>query len=195
MRRKGIPSRVAFVRNGAVRTALTLLRRIFRWVLLGFGALLVLLLASIAIAYVNYAMWRSDRLEALESGSETVDTELGRIEYVLKGERGPIMLYSHTTPGGYDSAPPAGRNFRVLAPSRPGYLGTPIEIGRTPSEQARVYAALLDALGVQEPVLVMAASGGGPSGIAFAKMYPERTAGLLAIEAVSQSMPADAGSR
>ena len=138
-------------------------------------------------------MWRADRLEALKSGSRVIDTEMGQIEYVLKGERSPIMLYVHSSPGGYDSAPAAGSNFRVLAPSRPGYLSTSIEVGRTPKEQARSYAVLLDALEVREPVLVMAISGGGPSGIAFSAMYPEKTAGLLAIEAVSQSKSAEGG--
>jgi pimeloyl-ACP methyl ester carboxylesterase len=172
---------------------ISVIRRLFKWLLLSFAGLLVLVFAAIAIAYVNYSMWRTDRLEALEAGSQLADTEMGQIEYVLKGERGPIMLYVHSTPGGYDASPAAGRNFRVLAPSRPGYLSTSLEIGRTPIEQARSYAALLDALNEREPVLVMAASGGGPSGIAFSALYPERTAGLLAIEAVSQSKPAGGG--
>jgi pimeloyl-ACP methyl ester carboxylesterase len=83
------------------------------------------------------------------------------MEYVLKGDHGPIMLFLHGAPGGYDAAPDAGENFRLLAPSRPGYLSTPLETGRTPAEQARAYAALLDALEIREPVLVMAPSGGG----------------------------------
>jgi pimeloyl-ACP methyl ester carboxylesterase len=170
-----------------------LLRRLFKWLLLGLAGLLIVVFASIAIAYVNYSFWRADRLERLESGGRVVDTEVGQIEYVLKGDSGPIMLYVHSSPGGYDSAPAAGSNFRVLAPSRPGYLGTPLEVGRTPREQAHAYAALLDALEIQESVLIMATSGGGPSGIAFAAMYPERTAGVLAIEAVSQSKSAEGG--
>lgn len=170
-----------------------MLRKLFKWVLLGLAGLLIVVLASVAVAYANYWSWRADRLDRLESGSQVTDTEMGRIEYVLKGERGPVMLYVHSSPGGYDSAPEAGRNFRVLAPSRPGYLGTSLEVGRTPREQARAFAALLDALEIREPVLIMAASGGGPSGISFAAMYPERTAGLLAIEAVSQSKSAEGG--
>jgi len=174
-------------------SVITLLRRLFKWLLLCAAVLLVVIFATVAIAYMNYLSWRADRQEALETGSQVVDTEVGKIEYVLKGERGPIMLYVHSSPGGYDSSPAAGRNFRVLAPSRPGYLLTPLEVGRSPREQARSYAALLDALGVREPVLVMAASGGGPSGIAFAAMYPDRTAGLLAIEAISESKSAEGG--
>jgi pimeloyl-ACP methyl ester carboxylesterase len=168
-------------------------RRLLKWLLLSIAGLLTVIFASLVIAYVNYSMWRADRLEALKSGSRIVNTEIGKIEYVLKGERGPVMLYVHSSPGGYDSSPPRGRNFRVLAPSRPGYLSTPIEVGRTPEEQARSFAVLLDSLEIREPVLVMAVSGGGPSGIAFSAMYPERTAGLLAIEAVSQPKSAEGG--
>jgi len=169
------------------------LRRLFKWLTLGVAALVVLVLAATAVAYATYAMWRADRLTELATESRVVDTATGQIEYVLKGESGPVMLFLHGTPGGYDSAPAAGSHYRVLAPSRPGYLRTPIEVGRTPVEQARSYAALLDALGIQEPVLVMAASGGGPSGIEFAALYPERTAGLLAIETVSQTMGSEGG--
>jgi len=168
-------------------------RRLIKWLVVGIGALVVVILAAVAVTYVNYTMWRSDQLDELAGESRVAETAVGQIEYILKGERGPVMLYLHGTPGGYDSSPAAGRNYRVLAPSRPGYLRTPLEVGRTPVEQARSYAALLDALGIRDPVLIMAASGGGPSGIAFAAMYPERTAGLLAIEAVSEPMASEGG--
>lgn len=161
-------------------------RRIFKWLLLGFAGLLALVAATIFIAYVYYSDWQGKRLDDLTSGSKMAETKAGLIEYILKGDNGPVILFLHGTPGGYDSAPAAGKNFRVLAPSRPGYLRTPLETGRTPSEQARAYAALLDTLGIKQPVLVMATSGGGPSGIAFAAMYPDLTAGLLALEAISQ---------
>src|SRR5690606_25385515 len=62
--------------------------------------------------------------------------------------------------------------------------------GRTPAEQATALAALLDALNI-EKVIVMAASGGGPSGISFAAMYPQRTLGLITMAAVSQPMVVD----
>jgi pimeloyl-ACP methyl ester carboxylesterase len=38
--------------------------------------------------------------------------------------------------------------YRLLAVSRPGYLGTPLSSGRDPREQADLFAALLDALGI-----------------------------------------------
>lgn len=171
----------------------TLWRRMLRWFRIVVGAVLVAVAGALAIAYLRYSAWRNDRLDELAAGSEVVQTGAGPVEYAIKGRRGPIMLFLHGAPGGYDASPDAGSGFRVLAPSRPGYLATPLETGRTPREQARAYAALLDALGLREPVLVMAASGGGPSGIAFSAMYPERTLGLIALEAVSESTADEGG--
>ena len=100
------------------------------------------------------------------------------------------MLSVHGT-GGYDQRMGL-EGFRVLAPSRPGYLRTPISAGRTPREQADAYVALLDALSIDQ-VVVMGLSGGGPSSMAFAAAYPDRALALIALEAVSNSLPDDPG--
>jgi len=42
--------------------------------------------------------------------------------------------------------------MRVIAVSRPGYLGTPLADGETPEAQADLYAALLDTLGIARAV-------------------------------------------
>jgi pimeloyl-ACP methyl ester carboxylesterase len=68
--------------------------------------------------------------------------------------------------------------YRYVALSRPGYLGTPLAAGRSPEEQADLYAGVLDALGLGR-VVVMAVSGGGPSAIHFALRHPARCAGLV----------------
>ena len=78
-------------------------------------------------------------------------TSVGPVEYVEAGHGHPLLML-HGTPGGSDQALAAARvlevEARVLAPSRPGYLGTPLSTGRTPSEQADAMIALLDELGV-----------------------------------------------
>src|SRR5690606_34600755 len=74
----------------------------------------------------------------------------------------------------------------LLAPSRPGYLRTPLQVGTTPGAQAKAYADLLDTLEITEQVIVMGASAGGPSAIEFAARYPERTAALVLPEPISQ---------
>ena len=93
-------------------------------------------------------------------------TAAGPIEYFSVGE-GPAILGMHGTPGGFDQVALIGetveaRGFRIVGWSRPGYLGTPLEVGRTPAEQADAAAALLDTLGIDR-VCVYGASGGGPA--------------------------------
>ena len=152
---------------------------------IGLGLLALIAIALIA-TYTNFSSFRAEYVAELESGSQIAATRLGPIEYHIAGE-GPTVLFLHGTPGGYDQgAEPDGN--RVVSPSRPGYLRTPIDVGRTPLEQAHAYAALLDELGI-ERVYVMGASGGGPSSIAFASNYPDRTIALILLEAVARAMP------
>ena len=145
----------------------------------------VVFLGGVA-ATISYLSWSSREFEVLEAGSKIVETQAGPIEYVMKGEQGPVILFLHGTPGGYDQSITEDPDFIVLSPSRPGYLRTPLDVGRTPAEQAKAYVALLDELQI-ESVIVAGASGGGPSAIAFAALFPERARALIAIEAVSMS--------
>ena len=84
--------------------------------------------------------------------------------------------------------------YRILSPSRPGYLGTPLETGRTMEQQADALAALLDILGIRRVTLV-AASAGGPPAYLFAIRHPNRVAALIVIDGVSgyYDMPETAG--
>jgi pimeloyl-ACP methyl ester carboxylesterase len=122
-----------------------------------------------------------------------VPTERGPVEFAEIGE-GPAALVGHGTPGGYDQGlalagliPDAG--LRFVAVSRPGYLGTPLEVGRTPPEQADAFANLLDALGV-ERVAMVGLSGGGPSAWQFALRHPDRCWALALISAITRQRPA-----
>ena len=147
-------------------------------------SLLAVLVLGFTASYLLYSSYRAERFESLVQNSEIAETASGPIEYQLAGDSGPVVLFIHGTPGGYDQTTSI-KGFRVLTPSRPGYLRTPLDVGRTPAEQAHAYTALLDSLGFDK-VVVMGASGGGPSSISFAATYPERTLGLIAMEAVSQ---------
>ena len=149
-------------------------------------SILALLFLSVAVSYIFYSSFRSERLNSLESNSLIAQTAAGPIEYQLVGDSGPVVLFLHGTPGGYDQTTSVPE-FRVLTPSRPGYLRTPLDVGSTPAEQAHAYLALLDSLKI-DTVVVMGASGGGPSSISFASAYPGRTSALIAIEAVSQPL-------
>jgi pimeloyl-ACP methyl ester carboxylesterase len=67
--------------------------------------------------------------------------------------------------------------FSLLAPSRPGYGRTPLEVGRTAEQAAAALAALLDSLGIPTCSLI-ATSGGGPTGLALAACFPQRVTRL-----------------
>jgi len=117
-------------------------------------------------------------------------TENGPVEYSLTGSNGPVVMVVHGGVGGYDQARVMAarwineNNFRILCPSRPGYLGTPLESGRSMEEQADLFASLLDHLGI-ENVVVVSASAGGPPGYVFAMRHPERVSAMIAIDCVS----------
>jgi len=107
----------------------------------------------------------------------TLRTARGIVEYASAGE-GPTVLALHGAMGGWDQSMLLARilplpSFRALALSRPGYLGTPLSAGRSPEERADLYAATLDALGVERTAAI-AISGGGPSAIRFALRHRDR---------------------
>jgi pimeloyl-ACP methyl ester carboxylesterase len=114
----------------------------------------------------------------------------GPVEYEEAGS-GRTVLVLHGTPGGSDQAMAAARildlDARVLAPSRPGYLGTPLSTGRSPAEQADAMVGLLDALDVEDAV-VLGTSGGGMAALELAGRHPSRVRGLVLWSAVTGPM-------
>ena len=95
---------------------------------------------------------------------------------------GVPLLVIHVAGGGYDQAMIIGRDFdgdfRIIAPSRFGYLRTPVPPIASPAAQADAHAALLDKLGIVSSVIT-GVSAGGPSAIEFALRYPDRARALL----------------
>jgi len=146
--------------------------------------LLIFFLTSIALIYFLFPfVFKSIFISKLNSESEIYESSLGPIEYKIRGNNGPVVLIAHGTPGGHDQTIGHTSGYRVLTPSRPGYLRTPLSVGYTPLEQATAFKELLDGLGIQK-VIVIGISGGGPSSMEFAAAFPERTLGLVALEAV-----------
>ena len=116
-----------------------------------------------------------------EYDAKTISMSYGDMSYVDKGN-GEVILSVHGIFGGYDQAFDTCKDFasgyRILAPSRFGYLGSDMLGSGTPAEQAIAYAELLDRLGIDK-VYLLATSAGGSIAIRFALDYPERTKGLI----------------
>ncbi|MFG1479966.1 alpha/beta hydrolase [Xanthobacter sp. V4C-4] len=133
-------------------------------------------------------MRAAEALLASIPAPRTIATSCGPLACVIEGA-GPPLLALHGVMGGLDQswllaralwARPEGRTLIAIA--RPGYPGTPLETGRAADDQARAYAGLLDALGL-DAAHVAAFSGGGPSALAFARQYPRRCRGLVLVSA------------
>lgn len=121
----------------------------------------------------------SNKIQPLSAG-----TSQGRVEYADFG-RGKTVVTLHGAMGGYDQSlilahVIGGAEYRYLAVSRPGYLGTPINSGKTPEQQGDLIAALLDALSVDKAG-VFAVSGGGPCAVEFGLRHPDRCSGLVLV--------------
>jgi pimeloyl-ACP methyl ester carboxylesterase len=122
-------------------------------------------------------------------------TVLGPVEWGETGN-GPAVLSIHGTPGGFDTGLATGelvsRDFRWIATSRSGYLGTPAPRGLTADagllREADIYAALLDQLRIAA-LPVLAYSGGGPFALTFATRHPERCAALVLASGETQRDP------
>ncbi|WP_430449677.1 alpha/beta fold hydrolase [Rhodophyticola sp.] len=124
------------------------------------------------------------RIESIEAQQKFTDTGNGPVEYAVVGE-GPPVLVIHGAGGGFDQGllfaqTFIGEGYRWIAPSRFGYLGSPLPEDASTPVQADAFAALLDHLG-HERVLVLAVSGGAPPALQFASRHTERVSGLVLI--------------
>lgn len=150
-------------------------------------AFLALALAAAAGAAVTGRAFRHDLAAArqrLAGRSRLVNTRHGQMEVAEAGD-GPPVLMVHGTGGGFDqalafAAPLLAQGWRVIAPSRIGYLRSDYPPGATPATEADGFADLLDALGIDR-VPVIGGSAGAQPAIEFAIRHPVRCSALVAL--------------
>jgi 2-hydroxy-6-oxonona-2,4-dienedioate hydrolase len=122
--------------------------------------------------------------QRIAGGSRLLATACGPIEVAETGPAGgPALLVIHGSGGGFDQgltlgSDYAGRGFRVIAPSRFGYLRTPLPADASGERQADHLACLLDVLGVSDAA-VLGVSAGAISALHFAVRHPARTRALV----------------
>lgn len=115
---------------------------------------------------------------------DAVRTPDGVVRYVDTGAGAPVLLV-HGIFGGADAAlrqlgPLVPDGFRVIAPSRFGYLTSALPAAASPARQADAFAVLLDRLGIEKTAIV-AASAGATSALQFAIRHPERVTALVLV--------------
>ncbi|WP_455277578.1 alpha/beta fold hydrolase [[Eubacterium] cellulosolvens] len=158
------------------------------------GLILILIIVLLAItiipAYPRFKEEMNSTNNRLITGSKTVQTNHGLLEYGEEGGGYPVLVI-HGVGGGYNQGLILGKTllgdeFRLISPSRFGYLRTPIPVDATPSVQADTYADLLDYLDIEE-VIVVGIGTGGPSALQFALRYPQRSTALVMVSAISHT--------
>jgi 2-hydroxy-6-oxonona-2,4-dienedioate hydrolase len=143
------------------------------------GLLAVVLAVLIGVAYHRDIQAAKARVA---SGSKQINTPCGWIEYADEGT-GSVLFAIHGAGGGFDQSLELARDFlpsgfRVVAPSRFGYLRTPVPADASPIAQADAHACLLDALKLQK-VVVVGGSMGAPSAMQLCLRHPECCSALV----------------
>lgn len=164
----------------------------------------VILSAAMAVVvFYLYQTFQADVAvaeERISKGSEIINAANGTLEYADVGSGYPVLVL-HGAGGGYDQGILLSQiffgddndQFRIVAPSRFGFLHTPIPDGGNNQKssfaaQADAYADLLDNLNIKK-VVVVGFSAGGPSSIEFALRHPDKTSQLVLVSAVVHKEP------
>jgi 2-hydroxy-6-oxonona-2,4-dienedioate hydrolase len=149
-----------------------------RAVLMGLGA--------VALAGAGYTAgaFREARVQTqsrLFGQAKVIEARAGALEFAVAGDGPPLMMI-HGTGGGFDqgllfAAGLRQRGFRIIAPSRFGYLGSAFPDDASPQHQADVLVDLLDHLGI-DLLPVVGGSAGALTAAEFALRYPNRCSHL-----------------
>jgi len=145
---------------------------------------LAVLIVTAAGVYILFARDLSLARARLAGQSETMQTSVGTLEYSVRGAGEPILAI-HGAGGGFDQAIDmtgalVDHEYRLIAPSRFGYLRSSLPPDLTVAMQADAYAELLDHLGIDQ-VVVVGISAGAWSSMQFAIRYPQRCRALVLI--------------
>lgn len=147
----------------------------------------------------NFQKWLVRTTKHLDEKGTIVETKLGPVQIVTKGN-GPPVIVLHGGFGGWDQGELVSSNinlhgFKAIIPSRPGYLSTPIFTNplileeTTAAEQADLMLALIDALGIPK-VSLIGFSAGSQVAYEFGLRHPERTMAVV-LESIGASPSED----
>ena len=152
--------------------------------------LVLVLLVPAGLAAAAYRHDIAIARAASSVASRLADSPWGAVEYADVGHGSPVLMI-HGSGGGFDqglafAAPLLDDGFRVIAPSRFGYLRSAMPADATPASQADAFAALLDALRIDATVVV-GGSAGALSAIQFALRHPARCRALILVVPASHA--------
>lgn len=165
-----------------------------RGLLIGFGVLLLLVLAGPFLVPVPPLEGTVPPAQLADPDSRFVDVDGVTVHYKIAGEGEPVFVLLHgfgaSTFSWQEVMAPLAEMGTVVAFDRPGFGLTERPLpgdwaGRSPySPEAQVdlTVGLMDALGLEQAILV-GNSAGGTIALQTALTYPERVAGLVLVDA------------
>jgi pimeloyl-ACP methyl ester carboxylesterase len=147
-------------------------------------------LAGIGAFLAGGATWRAYAAEMarararIRGRSVVFQGRFGAMEYAVAGA-GPPVLMIHGTGGGFDQGlafaqPLIAAGWRIVAPSRFGYLRSASPGDPSSENQADAFVDLLDELGIERAPII-GGSAGALSAMQFAIRHPDRCSALVAI--------------
>ena len=147
--------------------------------------LLLLLLIIVVAGGAIYLAFRQDITAAGAKvagyGSAVVETSFGRIAYAEAGD-GPPLLAIHGSGGGFDQGLDFTRRlsdeYRLIAPSRFGYVGSDLPENATIAMQADALDEFMDKVGLDR-AFIFGGSAGVLSAMELAIRHPERCRALV----------------
>lgn len=149
-----------------------------------FGAAAIGTLAGGGLATVSFRRSLAAAEDRVSVGSSSFEASYGTMEWAEAGTGIPLLMI-HGTGGGFDQGLAFCRRlsaggFRVIAPSRFGYLRSDYPDDPSSARQADAFVELLDHLGIDR-IPIAGGSAGALSAIEFAIRHPDRCSGLVAI--------------
>ena len=113
--------------------------------------------ALVGVAFLSYKKELGCAYNAARRSSLIASTDAGPIEYAERGAGIPLLSI-HGAGGGFDqglanAAEFVDQDFRIIAPSRFGYLRTPVPRDPSPAAQADAHAALLSHLNIPRAIV------------------------------------------
>ena len=120
----------------------------------------------------------------LSGVSTVIPTRFGDLEYADVGAGQPLLMI-HGTGGGFDQglgfcAPLIEKGYRIISPSRFGYLRSSFPADPSGESQADALVELLDHLKIDR-LPISGGSAGALPALAFAIRHPDRCSGLIPI--------------
>lgn len=154
-------------------------RRRFLW--LGFAGASALIVGG--LTWRSFSDTIANAKARVRGRSQVLQSRFGDMEYAEAGA-GPPVLMVHGTGGGFDQgldfAELLAARWRVIAPSRFGYLRSAFPDDASSENQADAFADLLDRLAIDRAP-IMGGSAGALSAMQFAIRHPDRCSGLVAM--------------